>query len=237
MYVSGISAACVNLNNYNNYDNRIQKSKDVFDSFSPSFKGYEQTLIRSVRKEFKKDFEVEECFKNLLRELIEKENILRIQEFNEILKIYKDSGFKGLLEKFWKSRQPDYVEKILNKIDYGNEMKLVTFNEAPLFEMVNFGKQGFRESSPNDIRFIFRTCDQNIAMEFGLGRNGQLKISQSDLGCGRFEFSEFHVSSGNKKVKTVQYAGGNPETTYYNKDGSKSFLRNLLSGGTIIIPQ
>ena len=73
------------------------------------------------------------------------------------------------------------------------------------------------------------------SIQCGLNKKGELEVWQNN--DNEVVITTYHLTTGNKKCVVEHPKGGNPETTYYNADGTKSFFKNLLWGGVAIVPK
>lgn len=220
------------------YDNKTLKY-DSFHKSSVSFGALQTTVTELVKKRYNNLDEIEEVFNTLIKELIKDKTIKRNTNLAYLIRSYKKSGFRGLLENL---RMPNSTSDINALVDKSadNGLELAKFGEEPLLMLLNFGRHGLFDgpTSTRDMRLLFsngeKLKDKNAIMEFTMGKKGNYRISQRS-GEDYVE-TVYYASTGNKKSETVCYGKGNPSTTYYNKDGSIDFFKNWFVGGTPIVP-
>ena len=204
------------------------------DEFQPSFKGYNDILEVASMNLFKNDAEVEKAFKDLIHEIISKRNIHKNPSFDVIFDEYNKKGLRGLLYGLWRTNPEETFSQFYKEKDY-NCVHFITDKGQPLFELEHFGKFDYSKNNPNDVRLIFRNQSGSKSIEFGLNKKGELVTDQNYLSNNII--TRYHLSTGERKVVVEQLYNGNIETTYYKKDGTKSFWQNLFRGGITIIPQ
>ncbi|MBQ8459164.1 hypothetical protein IJ541_03565 [bacterium] len=233
--ISSTQALYVSKNSkpYSDYQ-KIQTKNLGTDAFQPSFCGYEKVLEETVSMAFTKDYQVEKSFEKLIKELIARTDLKRAPAYYDIISVYTERGFMGLLNELWKAYPQEKIAKILDGKEY-KAINLVTDPEGIGFELFHFGKFGSSADNPNDIKVIFRDLKKKSAMEYSLNKKGELEICQTS--SDRTLTTGFHLSTGNKRFEVFQPRNGNPETTYYNKNGEESFWKNFFWGGTAIITQ
>ena len=200
------------------------------NSFQPCFTGYERILQNSVKNVLNNDIEVEKTFCNLFVELAD-DNIIKQSAYYDVARMYTKKGFRSLLYEFWKSNPVDCLKKYLKN----ETINIAEKDGKPIFQLVHLYKFGFSKDSPNDVKFVFLNPKNGSSIQYGLNKKGELEVWQND--SVKTAITTYHMISGNKKCVVEQALGGNPETTYYNKDGSKAFFKNLFWGGVAIIPK
>ena len=201
------------------------------DSFQPAFKGFERTLQQAVKNVLENDIEVEKTFSNLFKEIICGENITKTSEYYGIEDVYNKNGFRSLLYELWKSNpQPNLKKYLQNDV-----IDLAKKGDKPVFQLVHLYKFGFSKNAPNDVKLVFMNPKNETSIEYSLNKKGELHVWQTD--DTKSVITTYHLTSGNKKCTVEQHYNCNPETTYYNKDGSKAFFKNLLWGGVAIVPK
>jgi len=138
------------------------------------------------------------------------------------------------LYELWKSKPQELQIKGIDGEEFKN-IPLVTQNGRPLFELAHISKYGVSNNSPNWTTLTFQKQDGSELIEFGLNKKGELEITQTTP--YQSTITNFHRETGNIKVRIEQPKNGNQTVTYYNKSGQWSLLKNLLRGGTFIVPQ
>ena len=231
----------VNIQIYrSNCTGNISTSKD---SYHPSFGNYARVLTEAANGSYKTERQVGEAFDKIYKAL-KKEGRFSImpgtgvdfsREFSYIDEIYNKSGYRGVRRELWKAF-PDY--KISNLMRKANDDPVTLAKRKsdgkPLITLINYGKHGFwnsifnNKSATNNYELHFEHPDINKFISFGLDKDGGLKISQ----CKSTEIvhTRYHASTGYKKSETRQ-GYGQPDTTYFNKDGSVDETKTFFVGG------
>lgn len=237
MQVQKISGISPNNRIYNIRKNNIKTNINHMDSFQPSFSGFNKILEIVSKMEYKNDKSVEEAFDVLLKEVFTTPKYTRTKEFIEIFEKYKSLHFRGLMHELWSANPDKNIQKIIDKAEK-IPVILATDNNEPIMEIISFGRHGFwnnifnKSTATHDVKIAFLNRKKGLLMEFGLSRHGACKICQEkDNGT---VFTTFHNSTGNRKIVTIQPDYGNPETSYYKKDGSDNELLNFFQGGPIV---
>ena len=215
-----------------NKQTSMLKNNPVGDSVT--FGSYHTVLKNMTKATLKKDSEAEKFFIELFK-ILEKDNNIQITEdYKLIAKEYKKSGFRGLLNNLWKAYPDKKFEPLLRKSDEDITVILLSKGNRDIMELHNLGRFGFFNSSskPREIKISFMTRNKQYYIDFGLESNGNLTVWQRH--GKNSTYTEFHQSTGNRKLQTIHSEGLNPESTYYKKDGSLDGWRNLLGGGTAV---
>lgn len=202
-----------------------------FDRFQVSFKGYDKVLNQAVRNFLNTDVEVEKTFINLFGELAKSPDIEKTSKYFGIADAYAKYGFRGLLYEFWKSNPVDCLKKYL----VNGTIDLAKKDNKPIFQLIHFDKFGYSKNSPNDVKLVFSDPQEKLFIQYGLNKKGELDIWQTNE--EQTVITSYHLATGNKKCEVIQPKDGYAETTYYNKDGSKSFWKNFFRGGVAIVPR
>ena len=233
MKVSGVSYAQPLYAGYGNCSvssaakpNNVKK-----DSFQPAFKGFERTLKQAVKNVLENDTEVEKTFSNLFNEIKDGECITKTPEYYEIADVYNKHGFRGLLYELWKSNpQPNLKKYLQNDV-----IDLAKKGNKSVFQVIHLYKFGFSKNAPNDVKLVFMNPKNDVSIEYSLNKKGELHVWQTD--DNQSAITTYHLTTGNKKCTVEHSYNCNPETTYYNKDGSKAFWKNIFWGGVAIAPK
>lgn len=221
----------VNMVMYSGSNNKVNSKNVNNDSFNLSFKGYEKILQQSVNSILKNDIEAERTFTNLMSTLSAKTEIVKTPAFNDMSAAYSRNGFRGLLYELWKSETQPHLKKFLNN----ETTDLVKDKDGALFQVVHLDTFGFGNNAPNEVKLVFSNPKNKTSIQYGLNKKSELEVWQT--GKEQTVYTKFHLETGNRKCVVEQSKYGNPETTYYNKDGSKAFFKNLFRGGVAIVPQ
>ena len=233
MKVNAISFSAINNISETKNNKRISTiSKDKIQ-----FTGFEKTISDASRKTFKNDSEVEETFKQIFNAILKDSNIIKEASFNIIIDTYKQEGFRGLMNELWKAYTSDNFIPLINSSE-GHILNLAQKDDKPVVELINYGRHGFwnaindTEYATRDVRLSFSYGKNSI--EFYLDKKGDCSLLQNYEKTSIY--SGYYKSTGNKKFQTEHYSECRPETTYYNKDGSKAFFKNWFYGGPAIEP-
>ena len=219
------------VNKLSGRQNNVSQQKNItFGGLQPSVKNYDNAIKQAVKFVYKNDSEAEKNFRELITSFGDVLKFEKTLKSYDVFSIYSQRGFRGLLYEFWKSEPIQPVKNFLN----GDVTDLVKQDGKPVFQIVHF--KGLLESkkSPNNVKFVFINPKNDTSVQFGLNSKGELDVCQTDT--DKTVITKFHLVSGNRKCVVEQQKDSNPETTYYNMDGSKSFFKNLFRGGVAIIP-
>ena len=96
----------------------------------------------------------------------------------------------------------------------------LSLQEDEILDIVNYS------GSPEDMRIGFLSDKEKGGIEFYTDKKGDLFVEQTY--DRNFLNRGFYSDTGSKKIEIESYAGGKPNRTYYNKDGSKPFFKNLF---------
>ena len=184
-------------------------------------------------KSFSHENSFEKPFDELLQIIINSNKYTKSEHFNDFLEVYNKKGLYGTLRTLWQATPIEKIAKTVSKHPQETLILAKTNNQSVL-EIFNWGKHGFfnsifeTKSAPNDVRLLF--SKNKTTLEFSLDKKGDLTVSRN-VG-DNFYTTTYYKETGTKKSETVQYGSFKPETTYYNKDGSKAFWKNFIYGGT-----
>ena len=187
-----------------------------------------------TRATLKNDTQAEKFFNELFGSLKKDKNIVLTKEFKIIEKVYKKSGFRGLMNDLWKAYPSEELEKLLCLAEDNGGVVLAKKGQQTVMELNNLGRFGFwgSSSNPREVKISFSTKNGNYYMDFGLEKDGEICTWQ------RYQkdsvYSRFHSSTGMIKQRTVHPSIGYPDSTYYNKDGTPDAWKNMLYGGPAI---
>ena len=196
-----------------------------------SFTAYEEIVQKALMSDLKNDRMVENLFNTLYKALLEEKNIILTKEFPLIKQLYEKGGFRGLLNELWKARPQEQVESLMRKYEQ-RDIDLVLKKENPFMQIFRMGRYGFFESSnsPFDTKVIFKTHTPEEIIEFGLTKKGRITVGRSD---GDMSVdTEYHTSTGAKRLEIIQSYDMKPDRTFFNKDGNEPFFKNWFFGGT-----
>ncbi len=224
---------------YPNFSNKnyVQPKKQSFSGDKIQFTGINDIIIKGAATTFNKDSELEKVFIQLMNEIKTDSKIIKFPDFIEIIKIFDQSGFRGVMNELWKANPTTQIMELVNKSEK-DRLILATRNNKPIVELYNLGKHGFwnaitdSQEAPRDMRLCFG--NNKTYMHFYLDKKGDCSLCQS-IG-DTTTYSAYYASTGNKKFETRHCESCAPETTYYNKDGTKAFFKNWFFGGPAIAP-
>ena len=173
------------------------------DSFqSVSFKGFEKTVKEAVEKTFKTDKEVEKLFVRLMDEIISDTGVVKLNGFDEIQKVYKQGGFRGLLHELWSANPNPAIAKLRENAEC-NIIPLAKKGDNNIFDIFSFGRHGFwntlfeSKNATHDVKLTVRRPHSNELIEFGMDKKGNCTLCQSNKETA--VYSSFHRETGNIK--------------------------------------
>ena len=236
--VSLVSQVCgTKISKVDQNSQRMNKASEMADSFQKTISfGNFQTMVTEIAdKKIKNLNGLEHSFNSLMKEIISDAKIEKTPYFSYLEAGFKESGFSGLLRNL---RMPKSTPKINTLVEKSseNELVLAKLDGEPVLSLFNFGRYGFweSESSTRDMRLIFsnaeKILDKEARVEFTMNKKGQYSVFQRT--GQNFIDTVYYPTTGNIRRETYCYAGGKPDTTYYNEDGSKAFFENWFYGGT-----
>ena len=242
MQIQPVSHSLLVSNLNFNSEQKISRTNKFFnqkDTFQPAFKGYYKLFDTFSRVNFISDKKVEDVFGLLFNELVIDSKALKGANFNEIYKIYKTGGFRGLMHELWCANPSKNIEKLIEEAQQ-SPITLISKDENSLFEIFSMGRHGFfnilfdRKTAPYDTKLTFFNKDKSMLMEFGLDKRGRCQLCQTRP--SETIYTTFHRSTGNRKIVATHSKIGGSETEYYKKDGSSDSFKNFIQGGTVISP-
>ena len=208
------------------------------DSFTfTGLEKYEKSLVKAIRTNFKTEEGVNNAFSNLFKEIADTHFIYKSSEFEELKGMFQNSGFRSILNSLWSAYPPQKLLKMIQKAENGN-LILASHKDKPILELYNLGRHGFfnaltdSKNAPREVGLRFSNPKQSISADINFEKDGGLHLSITDR--HKNITMGFHKETGNIKYETSQYGESKPETTYYKKDGSESFWKKWLYGGTAV---
>ena len=192
--------------------------------YNPNFNGYYDVLATGMSMPMTKFKDAEEIFGKLIKEIEADKNIIKTNYFKPIVEVYENMGLPNLFKMLIKSYNSDeMVQRIVNYVRNWNILSLAK-HEDSIFDVVSYSGKA------KDIRLGFGAGKEKGGIEFFTDKKGDFFVEQSHN--HDFFSTGFYSNTGTVKVEVKSSYGGLPERTYYNKDGSKPFLKNWLFGGT-----
>lgn len=242
MYVSMVSSlpnlCAVNckIRHYSGFAGISEKNNfDSFQKANITFGGIKNIVSEYAVKRFKNLNEVEECFNSLMRELISDKTTVKSSYLSYIVRGFKKSGFRGLLENLRMPKSTPEIDKLVEMAKF-KRVNLVKSDERPVLQIFNAGKHSLwgGASSTRDIRVMFSNAanidSKKAIIEFTIDKKGNFKVYQQY--CKNYAETAYYSSTGNKRFETICSGNSKPNTTYYNKNGSESLLGNWFHGGS-----
>lgn len=211
--------------------NKTNLKPQQADSFQLSFKGDKNVFKDSALTELFCEADAEAKFKEMMDYVINSD-CKKSEEFDKMKNFYLKNGFRGLLQNLWNQNQNGSLD---NLIDYESLTLAQASENKPLIQIYYLGKFDISKDSPNEVQIVFSDPEDKNSIFFGLNRNCELEVTQKSEYASKY--TKFHLPTGNRKCTVERPTGGNIETTYYNKDGQRSFWKNFLFGGVTIVPQ
>jgi hypothetical protein len=221
----------LNLNNNAHKKNlsAVQNNDSIL--FTGSFKS---DLLSSILPDVKTENQAETMFFELFNRIREDSTIIKTPEFHVIDEVVQKKGFRGLLHGFWSTMDANLF-KIARKAEQ-EELVLAKFDNKPIFQIYNLGNYGYfnSEFAQKDVKLFFSegAKPSKINLEFGMDKDGNVTLFQSLRDV--YTYTVFHRETGFRKMLTTQSGQGFQETTYYKKNGEKSFWKNFFQGGVAI---
>lgn len=209
MRISGISNS-----------NFLSGNKTVNNNFT----GYYDILRDGAKHPVENLEHAENIFNNLIIEIDLDKLFLKNQFFDAIKNVCNNSGLRGLFSKFIKSdNENPVIGYIIDSLKNNNIISIAN-NKNSSFDIISLSGKS------KDIHLGFSAGKRKGYIEFYTDKKGDFFVDRT---YGKDFFSRgFYSDTGTKKVDISSYEGGSPEKTYYNKDGSKPFFKNLFLGGT-----
>ena len=193
-------------------------------SAKPNFCGYYDAIKVAARTPVKDVKVAEDLFQKLITEIDSDKQIVKNQYFQPLKKLYEMVGLKGLFFALKGVSENDSLIGSMIKMVKNGDFVSAAKNHSSVLEVFSFS------GKLKDIRIGFLAGSRKGHLEFYLDKKGDLFVDRS---YDKELFSSgFYSDTGTKKIEIESYSGGKPDTTYYNKDGSKSFFKNWLWGGT-----
>ena len=206
------------------------------DTVSFGNSGYQKALKEAVNTTFLRDIDVERAINKIFKSLNDDTTITKLKSFDFISDTYQKKGLRGLLRELWTPNPQPETKAFLHSIS--NEVApLVNKTNDSIIDIYNYGPQGFwdcirqKENSKRTVELIFSSADKDgLGLTVKLNNKGGLAVSQYRK--DKMVFTEYHPSTGNHACEIVNPKYTPPYTTYYNKNGTKAFFKNLFYGGT-----
>ena len=189
-----------------------------------SFTGY-YDILRETAKTPVKDLKHAQGIFNGLISGIETDNtIVKNQFFDAVKNLCNNTALKDIFNKLIKSEKENSAISYIMKSLRDFRIVSVANDNSSVLDIISLSGKS------NDIRIGFGAGKRKGYIEFYTDKKGDVFVDRS---YGKSFYSRgFYTETGTKKVDISIYEGGSPEKTYYNKDGSKPFFKNLFLGGT-----
>lgn len=192
--------------------------------YQQNFNGYHDVIGKAMRTPVKDTKNAQEVFTDLINEIHNDKSINKTNFFKTVYDLFKQNGLIGLFSELKKAPNKDsYTECMLEYARKNNVLPLAK-DENEIFDIVSYS------GSADDIHLGFLAGKEKGGIEFYTDKKGDLFVEQTH--DRNFLNTGFYSDTGTKKVEVTSYAGGKPDKTFYNKDGSKPFFKNWFLGGT-----
>ena len=189
-----------------------------------SFTGYYDVLREGAQKPIADLKQAQYLFEDLIMEIELDNSIKKNQFFYTVKNLCANIRLRELFNKFIKSEQDNSLVRNLLDILKNKNIVSIANDKFSVFDIISLS------GTPKDIHLGFGAGKRKGYIEFYTDKKGDVFVDRS---YGKDFFTRgFYSDAGTKKVDISSYAGGSPEKTYYNKDGSKPFFKNLFLGGT-----
>ena len=194
----------------------------------PAFTGYYDVLKNGTKASVKTLKEAENLFGELISEIDKDVMITKTPFFDTIKNIFSERGLKGLFGILSQSTDSNCKVENLVKTVRNENIVQVAKQRGDVLDVTSYS------SEPHDIHLGFGAGLKKGYIEFYADKKGNLFVDRTY--GDDFISTGLYSDTGTKKVETISYGGGKPDTTYYNKDGTKPFFKNWLFGGTSVEP-
>lgn len=237
MQVSLNLTTSTNINSYNSINMPINNKYKTNTFYTPkpntSFKGYNNLIVANSKRTILKTDDLTQVFSKLFESIENNPQIKKTEYFDILKDLLKNNGLKTTLSKLGNPNQKGELGKF---IKYVNEytLTLASDNSRPVFIIHSNGPHSLIDALTNSktakkqVILYFQDIKKEYQMGFSLDKNGNFELRK--LNDNYYSYTNYHPS-GNRRKEVIQHHGGNPDTTYYNKDGSKSFFKNWFFGG------
>lgn len=203
--------------------------------FQGKTSAYNEILGEIVNRTFLNDIDIEKTFSKLLNTISTNDKITKLKEFYFIEKLEREKGFRGMMRELNSANPKSEARKFLNIMSTNNT--LAEQDNKPVLQLFDCGPQGFincitdNPNSQRKVELMFMIpSDKPLSASVNLNSKGEYCLNQS-RDCLNL-YTCFYSSTGNRRFTILQSAGGEPDKTYFNKDGSKAFFKNWFFGGT-----
>jgi len=197
-----------------------------------SFTGYQETLAKYAGKSFEDSVKLKAGFMDIFNSLTKENDLWEAAAFQYIKGAYLNNGLTGFLKKLMYAPTGNKLSDFVPK-EVGS-WALLKKNGNPLFSIYNGGALTYMDilrnprKIPGYMAVRYSSPDGKDIMEFHMNKKSgiELRSIRDNIDV----WAEYYPE-GKLKQETVFYDIYAPETTYYNKDGSKAFWKNFLYGG------
>lgn len=203
--------------------------------FQGKTSAYNEILGEVVNRSFLNDIDIEKTFSKLLNTISTNDNITKLKEFYFIEKLEKEKGFRGMMRELNSADPKSEARKFLNIMSKNNT--LAKQDDKPVLQVLDWGPRGFvnymtdNPNSPRKVELMFMIPENKpLSASVNLNSKGEYCLNQS-RDCLNV-YTCFYSSTGNRRFTILQSIGGEPDKTYFNKDGSMAFFKNWFFGGT-----
>ena len=207
------------LNYFNPAGNNCSKNK-------PHFDGSYEVIVSKLKSPVTNYKQAQDVFGKLICEMGQDNTIRKTNFFDTIQTLFDEKGLKGLFSSLKNIGKKDntYTGCMMHYVRENGILNLAKDEKGSL-SLVNLS------GNPQDIRFGFSAGPTVGGFEFYTDRQGDLFVEQ--IRPGNILSTGFYSDTGTKKI-VLKTNGFETERTYYNKDGSKPFFKNLFLGGVTV---
>lgn len=199
---------------------------------------YNNVFNEVINYDIKNLDEALKCLKKLFSSISEDDDIVKTPYFDIINLKCEQKGVKGLLHILQFNSETGkfnelYKNLYKNQDNYENGIILAYKNDKPILLFDDLNRIYSDKSEKNQPFFTFRSLGDE-QFEFLKNKKEIMSCCQTlkDLSIETI----FHKFSKNRQ-KLIINTPYSQDVTYYNKDGSKSFLKNWFLGGSTPIPR
>ncbi len=200
---------------------------------TPTFCGYKSIIIANSKRTILRTEDLKQMFSDIFNLIDKNADIKKTDYFYTIKDLFKQKGLRATLAQLGDPNQKGALGKfVADAREY--DLTLASDNSKPIFFIHSNGPYGLlntladTKTAQRQIILHFQDPSNQYQLGFSLTKNGEFELRKCNDTYN--SYTSYH-KTGNRKKETIQNHLGNPDTTYYNKDGSKSFFKNLLFGG------
>lgn len=194
----------------------------------PSFNGYYEVVSNGAKSSIDNLKFAENLFGNLVSEIEWDPQIIKTQFFSVMKKLFLKRGLKGMFNVLAQTADSNLViHDTMQKVRKDNIVSVASTKNGHLLDITSYS------SKPYDVHLGFSSGKKGY-IEFYTNKKGEIFVERTY--GDEYVNTGFYSDTGTKKVEIESFAGGSPEKTFYNRDGSKPFFKNWLWGGPAVEP-